>query len=57
MEREVMNRRSQGISEEEDMNFYWRGLERVGGRRDSLIPVVSSCLKLDVNDSCASWDL
>lgn len=57
MEREVMNRRSQGISEEEDMNFDWRGLQRVGGRGNSLIPVVSSCLELDVNDSCAFWDL
>lgn len=49
---------TEGISVEEGMNFYWRGLERLGGRGSSLIPVVSLCLKLDVNgSSCASWDL
>lgn len=51
------NRRSKGISEEEDTNFYWKGLERLGGRGNNLITVVRLCLNPVVNDSCASWDL
>lgn len=51
----VLSRRGQGISEEEDLNFSWRGLERLSGRDTHLITVVSTCLKLAVYDSCAPW--
>lgn len=51
------SRRGRGISGDEDTNFCWRSLERLSGRDKSLITVVSICLKLDANDSSASWDL
>ena len=37
------SRRGPGGSEGEDVNFYWRGLERLTGRDRSLITVVSVC--------------
>lgn len=39
------------------MNFCLRDLDRLSGRDQSLITVVSVRLELDVNDSCFYWDL